>query len=286
MPHADRFYRTLLDVEADLPVAEFLQTDCAIAIRRAAALGDTNRRGLRRRRPERFSTLALREEWLGRDDGEHGRIREGYGALTPHLKPMPPIRGAAIRLGAVVTAIEEAEGGLAARCADGAGVAADAASSPCRCRCCRDCASANRRASGRGRRADIGFGNVVKILLRFATPWWVDSAGQNLADFRSCWRTRRSRPGGRNIPTQSGADSRWYAGPKADTVAALGENELVAMGLPRSRRFSIVPADRLRGRRSLRHGRSTGERSVRARRLLLHHAENPRRGAAGIEPAG
>jgi hypothetical protein len=30
--------------------------------------------------------------------------------------------------------------------------------------------------------ADIGFGNVVKILLRFATKWWADHGGRDLAD--------------------------------------------------------------------------------------------------------
>ena len=68
------------------------------------------------------------------------------------------------------------------RCRDGAIFEADAAVltvplpllSGSRCR--------RRRASGRRRPADIGFGNVVKILLRFATRWWADHRGRDLAD--------------------------------------------------------------------------------------------------------
>ena len=30
--------------------------------------------------------------------------------------------------------------------------------------------------------SDIGFGNVVKILLRFTNKWWVDEGGRKLAD--------------------------------------------------------------------------------------------------------
>ena len=73
--------------------------------------------------PHRFSTLALREEWLGRDDGEHGRVRGGYGAVIAYLAADCRRHGAAIRLGAVVAAIDETGEGIAARCAGGVSVA-------------------------------------------------------------------------------------------------------------------------------------------------------------------
>ena len=128
LPHADRFYRALVAVTEDLPVAEFLATHFA------AAQYDELRRWVTRTvegydaaDPHRFSTLALREEWLARDDGEHGRIREGYGALTAYLAAECRKRGAAIHLGAEVTAIDRAGDGVAVRCADGTSVEADAA---------------------------------------------------------------------------------------------------------------------------------------------------------------
>jgi len=94
--------------------------------------------------------------------------------------------------------------------------------------------------------ADIGFGNVVKILLRFAAPWWVDSGGRNLADLSfllsnaavPTWWTQYPDP----YPVLTG----WFAGPKADTVSALSENDLVAMGLASLAGIFGLPADRLR----------------------------------------
>ena len=75
LPHADRFYKALQAVTTDLPVAEFLATNFAEPrydrLRRAIT---RTVEGYDAADPLRFSTLAFREEWLGRDEGEHGRI--------------------------------------------------------------------------------------------------------------------------------------------------------------------------------------------------------------------
>ncbi|HZU91470.1 MAG TPA: FAD-dependent oxidoreductase, partial [Stellaceae bacterium] len=85
-PHMDRFYRALREVEADLPIAEFLATHFGDrrydALRRAVA---RTVEGYDAADPRRFSTVALRDEWTARDDGEHGRVEGGYGALIEYL---------------------------------------------------------------------------------------------------------------------------------------------------------------------------------------------------------
>ena len=99
-PHAGRFYQTLRAVKADLPIAEFLETH--FADRQYDQLRRTVTRtveGYDAADPHRFSTLALREEWMARDDGEHGRIERGYGALVEYLQSECRKLGAAIHLG-------------------------------------------------------------------------------------------------------------------------------------------------------------------------------------------
>jgi monoamine oxidase len=248
LPHAGRFYQALREVTADLPIAEFLETH--FADRRYDELRRSVIRtveGYDAADPNRASTLALREEWTGRDDGEHGRVAEGYGALVDYLVAECRRHGATIHLGAAVTAIEEIGGGITARCRDGAMHEADAAilavPLPLLSEIVLPAAAGERVAAA----ADIGFGNVVKILFRFATKWWADHRGRDLADLSfllsdatvPTWWTQY--PAG--YPVLTG----WFAGPKADGVSSLTEPELIDMGLASLAEIFRLPLDSIRG---------------------------------------
>src|SRR5262249_22038411 len=112
------------------------------------------------------STFALRDEWTGRGPG-HGRLATGYGALIDFLASECRREGVAIRLGADVTAIEERGAGIVARCRDGALVEADAAILTVPLPLLHEIALPPAVRAQAAASADIGFGNVVKILLRF-----------------------------------------------------------------------------------------------------------------------
>jgi monoamine oxidase len=93
---------------------------------------------------------------------------------------------------------------------------------------------------------DIGYGNVVKLLLRFATRWWADHRGQDLTDLSfiisnapvPTWWTQQ--------PAQHPVLTGWYAGPKADRVASLSEGELIDMGLASLAEIFELPEARIR----------------------------------------
>src|SRR6266404_1576785 len=128
LPHADRFCQALVAVKADLPIAEFLETHFA------EPQYDELRRSITRTvegydaaDPARASTLALRDEWMARDDGQHGRIAEGHGALIQYLQTECRRYGASFHFGAAVMSIEEVRQGIAAHCRDGTIFEADAA---------------------------------------------------------------------------------------------------------------------------------------------------------------
>jgi monoamine oxidase len=246
-PDADRFYRALRAVVVDLPIGEFLETHFPEPryerLRRAIT---RTVEGYDAADPRRASTLALRDEWMARDEGQHGRINGGYGALVAHLEADCRRQGAAIHLGAEVAAIDDARGRIIARCRGGAVFEADAAilavplpllsqivlpPAPC--------------ARVRAAAAEIGFGNVVKVLLRFATKWWAAHGGRDLADLSflisdaavPTWWTQH--PCGHPVLTG------WLAGPRADRVSSLSAAELVAMGLGSLAEIFDLPPDRL-----------------------------------------
>jgi len=232
VPHMDRFYQALSAVKADLPIAEFLETH--FADRRYDRLRRAITRtveGYDAADPRRVSTLALRDEWMARDEGQHGRIAEGYGGLVEYLESECRRHDAAIHLGASVTAIDEARGGIAARCHDGAIFEADAAiitaPLPLLCEIALPSAARERVAAT----ADIGFGNVVKILLRFATKWWADHKGLDLADLSFLVSDATVPTWWTQHPASHPVLTGWFAGPKADTVSSLAASGLVEMGI-------------------------------------------------------
>jgi monoamine oxidase len=188
---------------------------------------------------------------MARDEGEHGRIAKGYGELIDYLSSECRRHGAALHVGAAVTAIDETRGRVAVRCYHGARFEADAAiltvPLPLLSEIALPPAARERVAAA----ADIGFGNVVKFLFRFAATWWADHGGQDLggrdlADLSfllsdapvPTWWTQY--PDG--YPVLTG----WLAGPKAERVSSLAEAELIEMGLASLGEIFDLPVDPIR----------------------------------------
>jgi monoamine oxidase len=245
-PHADRLHQALMELQTDLPVAEFLERH--FADQQYSALRRDVRRmveGYDAADASKASTFALRDEWTGRGPG-HGRIAGGYGGLIGFLVSECRSVGVSIRLGAAVTAIEERRGRLAARCHDGALMEADAAILTVPLPLLHEIELPPAARAQAAASADIGFGNVVKILLRFATRWWTDCAGRDLADLSFLFSDATVPTWWTQHPASDPVLTGWYSGPKADTVARLTESELVDMGLASLAQIFDLTMDRLR----------------------------------------
>src|SRR5262245_3572889 len=112
-PHAARFHQALMELEIDLPIAEFLETH--FADRQYSELRQAIRRmveGYDAADPDRASTFALRDEWMGHGLGRQGRIAGGYGALIRFLVSECRRQGVSIHLGCAVTGTTRAAAGL------------------------------------------------------------------------------------------------------------------------------------------------------------------------------
>jgi monoamine oxidase len=78
--------------------------------------------------------------------------------------------------------------------------------------------------------AHIGFGNVIKILLRFETRWWVDKR-MDLADQTFLLSDARIPVWWTQHPADHPVLTGCFGGPKTEAMANLGEHELIEAGL-------------------------------------------------------
>jgi monoamine oxidase len=246
-PHADRLHQALAELKADLPVAEFLER--YFSDRQFSELRREITRmleGYDAADPARISTFALRDEWLERGLGPQGRIAGGFGALIAFLASDCRRHGAAIHLGAAVTAIEASGGRVAARCRDGSVHEADAAILTVPLPLLSEIALPREAGEKTALVSDMGFGNVVKILLRFKTNWWADHGGRNLADLSFLFSDNARVPTWwTQHPASHPVLTGWFAGPKADTVPRLSASELVDMGLASLAEIFALPLERI-----------------------------------------
>ena len=233
MPHAAEFRQALRVLKNDLSVAEFLARHFAephyAELRRSVT---RMVEGYDAADPSRASTFALREEWMGRGLGQQGRIAEGYGALIEFLVTECRRHGVAVHFGAAVTAIDADRQRVTVRCRDGRSFAADGTVLSVPLPLLRSIALPEpAKATAAAAVADIGFGNVVKILLRFSRNWWAAHAGQNLSDMSFLFSSAAVPTWWTQHPEQHPVLTGWLAGPRADAVATLSSDELIARGL-------------------------------------------------------
>ena len=276
LPHAGRFYQALSTVKADLPIAEFLEMHFAgqqyAELRRAIT---RTVEGYDAADPRRASTFAIRDEWMARDEGRAGADRAGLWRAhrvsrirLPQARCRDPSRRRRNR--------------------DRRGPRTDCRalprrrhasrpmprSLPCRSPLLSEIAlppAARERAAAA---ADIGFGNVVKILLRFATKWWADHGGRDLADLSfllsdaavpTWWTQHPAEPSGADGlvgGTQGRSRVVAHRGRARRDRARLARRDFRSASGPHQEGSRRVASDQL------------GQRPVRARRLFLRHAQD------------
>ena len=235
----------------DLPIAQFLTENFAgeefTALRRSII---RMTEGYDAADPNRASTFALREEWLGGGMRQSSRVAEGYGALMDYLAGEIRKHGGAIRFGAEVKSVT----GASLRCADGTGVSGDHIVNTVPLPVLRDIEFGAAFAPKRKAADAIGYGDVIKILLGFTTMFWAHTRGRDLSrlsfllsdEFVPTWWTQYPRP--RNVLTG------WFAGPRA-AKSTLSEPELIERGLEAvSRIFATDARPHLKAARAIHWG--------------------------------
>jgi monoamine oxidase len=230
--HTERLHGVLAALETDLTVADFLKRYFA-----GPEYGELRHfvqrmvEGYDAADPARASILALRDEWMNSGRSMQARIVGGYGALIDFLTAECRKHCAAIHLGAAVGAIETAEGRALLRCGNGETYTADTVVITVPLPLLREIALPAEAHERLAATADIGFGNVIKLLLRFKSCWWVDAKGNDLSDLLFLVSDRTIPVWWTQRPAEHPVLTGWIAGPKTQALANLDESELIEKGL-------------------------------------------------------
>jgi monoamine oxidase len=159
------------------------------------------------------------------------RIVGGYGALIDFLTAECRKYRAAIHLGTAISAIEMAEGRALLRCANGETYTGDLVVITMPLPLLREIAlpvEAHERVTAA---ADIGFGNVIKLLLRFKSRWWIDAKGNDLSDLLFLLSDKTIPVWWTQHPAEHSVLTGWIAGPRTQAMANLNESALIEKGI-------------------------------------------------------
>jgi monoamine oxidase len=243
-PHEAEFHKVLRELTDDMTVTQFFQTHFAgpqyELIRRSI---QRTVEGYDAADPSRASILALREEWMNDAPRSQGRIAGGYGAVIAFLADDCRRHGAAIHHGAVVSAVEPREEQIVARCADGLRYAGDTVVLAVPLPLLKEIALPPAESARASAAAHIGFGNVIKVLLRFRTRWWGERRSE-LGDLSFLISDAKIPVWWTQQPSDPAVLTGWFGGPKTEAMAHLSPGELVEVGLASlAGVFSLSPND-------------------------------------------
>ena len=244
-PHEAELHAKLRSLQDDLTVADFLRRH--FAEDDYAPMRHSIERmveGYDAADPERASTLALRAEWMDRGHAPQARVADGYGAMIDFLSADCRRQGVTIRLGCAVSAIAEEDGVATVRCAGGEVHTCDRVILTVPLPLLREISLPAGARAKLAAADDIGFGNVIKILLRFARPWWRERT-EDLGDMTfllsdetiPVWWTRH--------PDQHPLLTGWFGGPRTAELDGLDVQGLIEAGLGSLAAIFNLPRDDL-----------------------------------------
>src|SRR5581483_6673532 len=243
--YASEVHTALQCLTQDMSVAEFLERNFS------GGKYDRLRQSIERMvqgydaaDPSRASILALREEWMGTGRSTQARTVGGYGALMDFLVAECRKHGVMIQLASMVGVIETAAEKVVVRCTDGSSLDCGTAIVTVPVPVLNDIAFPPAEREKIEAAADIGFGNVIKLLLRFESRWWLDGRSE-LSDLTFLLSQKAIPVWWTQQPVECPVLTGWFGGPKTRGLAHLGEQDLIEAGLVSLADIFGVPATQL-----------------------------------------
>jgi len=195
--------------------------------------------------PNKSSVFALRDEILNTEDWLQMNIKEGYGVLLKNLERGVLEGGGEIVLNKAVTLVRWQEGVV--ETSDGASYQAPKILVTVPVPLLKDMTFVPGLPGVKAAAADIGFGGVLKILLRFKSRWWATPDREQNFERMFFMFSREAIPTWwTQYPEPHTTLTGWLAGPKANSMAEKSDEEIVALALESLSRIFKISIEELR----------------------------------------
>lgn len=181
--------------------------------------------------PKDISTLTLREEWLSKTDWDDHRIKEGYGALLDFLENECVKNGVEIKLNTQVKTINLNSSSVSVQDADGQIFEASKVVVTVPLPVLKDI-EFNPKLKGKLDVASrIGFGNAIKVLIKFKTRWWDNVSGKDLSKLGFLLCNEKFLTWWTQYPRVNSVLVGWMAGPEAAKYTESSSQDILDMAL-------------------------------------------------------
>lgn len=227
----------LITLKEDLPVAAFLSK--YFSGKKYAYLRDwviQMVQGYDAADPEKMSTFAARDEWMGkeREGWQQSKLIEGYGALLRYLESKCRNNGVEFKFNRIVKSVENTNDNLIITCSHTeTGIEKNEIFKGLRVlltiplplyRELRFIPPIPEKLKALSK---IGYGGVVKILLRFKTQWWVNSFGEDLSKMFFMFSDTAVPTWWTQYPEQIPVLTGWIPGTASDKFMNLTDEEIL-----------------------------------------------------------
>src|SRR3989338_197100 len=232
VPNQNELHKALGELKSDLPIAEFLEKyfpgEKYIGLRNSV-FGIVE--GYDAADPARASTFSLRDEWLGGQDWLQYRLKEGYGAMLKFLELGCGKNGTKIELNKIVKEIEINGGKVNVRTADGDNYEAEKVIVTVPLPVLADIKFTPAIPEKLEAVRKMGYGGVIKILLKFKSRWWVNAFGKDFGEMDFIFSNEEIRTWWTQYPDLIPVLTGWLAGPKSAKLIDSSDAEIIDAGI-------------------------------------------------------
>jgi monoamine oxidase len=244
--HDQLMEEKLRALKEDMPVTEFLEKEFGGDQYKDLRDMITRRvEGYDAADPGRFSALALLDELSNENTWVQRNIKEAYGALVRYLKRRCDEHGVQCAFGKIVQKITDGSV-VQVACADQAIYEAPHCIVTVPLPLLREIVFEPAIPEMDAAASGIGWGTVIKILLRFRDKWWHGEREHNFERMFFLFSSEKIPTWWTQYPETHTTLTGWVGGPKAEVLAEQSDEDLVAVALGSLSRIFAVPVEELR----------------------------------------